>query len=448
MRYFNHLILSLLVLAPAGGPASAQQASQDSAVTDCPPSVAALASCYAAKLDTGAYVLAALPQQWNGVLVVLGHGGPFVVPPSAKDEVDSVNRNAALVQRGFGWVASSYRKEGYGVAMAVEDSDQARKFFIERVAKPRRIVYHGQSYGGLVGAKLIESFAKNRDGGLNYDGALFQSGALAGALLTYEHRADLRAVYQYYCKNLPRPNEAQYPVWSGIPSESKMTIRELTVLVDECTGISLAADARSASQKQNLADILAVMGYPETLLVRHLQAATLTFRDIAERITGGRNPFTNVGVQYKGSHDDAALNSGVARFTADPGALAALNADGRPTGVLPIPVVTIHSINDPQVLVEVESAYRETVTAAGSSDHLVQAYTDERGHVLQSPPEVAAALDSLMQWIEKGAKPSAQSIAAMCDQVKTTLDGPCRYHPEYSPKSYATRYYPREAAVR
>ena len=199
------------------------------------------------------------------------------------------------------------------------------------------------------------------------------------------------------------------------------------------TGVSLAADARSASQKQNLADILAVMGYPEALLVRHLQAATLTFRDVVERITGGRNPFTNVGVQYKGSRDDAALNSGVARFTADPGAVAALNADGRPTGVLPIPVVTIHSINDPQVVIEVESAYRETVTAVGSSDRLVQACTDERGHILQSPPGVMAALDSLMQWIEKGAKPSVQSIAAMCDQVKTTLDGPCRYHPEYSP---------------
>jgi hypothetical protein len=163
----------------------------------------------------------------------------------------------------------------------------ARERLPLRVNSPGEVLL---SYGGPVGAKLIESYAKNRDRDLNYDGALFQSGALAGALLTYEHRADLRAVYQYYCKNLPCPNEAQYPLWSGIPSESKMTLRELTALVDECTGVSLAADVRSASQKQNLADILAVMGYPETLLARHLQAATLTFRDIVERITGGRNP--------------------------------------------------------------------------------------------------------------------------------------------------------------
>src|SRR5258706_15568361 len=113
MRYFGHFNLSLLALALAGSPASAQQASQDSAATDCPHPLAALASCYAAKLDTGAYVLAALPKEWNGALVVLGHGGPFVVPPAAKDEIDSVIRNAAGVQRGFGGGPTSPRKEGH-----------------------------------------------------------------------------------------------------------------------------------------------------------------------------------------------------------------------------------------------------------------------------------------------------------------------------------------------
>ena len=31
---------------------------------------------------------------------------------------------------------------------------------------------------------------------------------------------------------------------------------------------------------------------------------------------------------------------------------------------------------------------------------------------------------------------------------KASLDGPCRYRPEYAPKPYTTRYYTREAAVR
>ena len=42
-----------------------------------------------------------------------------------------------------------------------------------------------------------------------------------------------------------------------------------------------------------------------------------------------------------------------------------------PTGKLPIPVVSIHSINDPQVPVEQQAAYRDTVAAAGSADRLL-----------------------------------------------------------------------------
>jgi hypothetical protein len=53
-----------------------------------------------------------------------------------------------------------------------------------------------------------------------------------------------------------------------------------------------------------------------------------------------------------------------------------------------------------------------------------------------------------MPLIETGTKPSAQSIAAGCERLRASLDGPCRYHPEYAPKPYATRYYTREAAVR
>ena len=53
----------------------------------------------------------------------------------------------------------------------------------------------------------------------------------------------------------------------------------------------------------------------------------------------------------------------LAALLADPAAVAVLKADGDPTGKLPIPVVSIHSINDPQVPVEQQAAYRATVAA-------------------------------------------------------------------------------------
>jgi hypothetical protein len=403
--------------------------------TACPEAIASLATCYGIKHESGAFILAAMPKTWNGDLVVFAHGGPSLLPPNPNLSKGDLTKYAIAVQRG------------YGVAMAGEDTDNARRFFVERIAKPRHTYLHGASYGGLVGARLVETLARNADGGLNYDGAMFNSGAVGGATLNYQHRVDLRAVYEYYCKNLPRPDEAQYPLWMGVAAGAKMTLKDLDAVVDECTGVSKPAAARSEQQKKNLAEIIGVMGYPENLLVRHMQAATLLFRDIVQRTTNGRNPFDNTGIRYHGSSNDEELNRNVARFTADPAAVAVLKADGDLTGKLPIPVVSIHSINDPQVPVEAQAAYRDTVAAAGSSDRLVQAYTDERAHTGQSAPELAATLDALVQWVEKGVKPTAQSIAAACEQFRATFDGPCAWHPEFTPKPYGTIFYPREAAA-
>ena len=449
MRYTTATKFALFVLAMSSA-ASAQETPKAALpdTTACPEAIATIATCYTAKHETGAFITAALPKNWNGNLVVFAHGGPSLLPPNANGSKSDLNKYFYAVRRGFAWVASSYRREGYGVAMAAADSDDARKFFIARIGKPRRTILHGASYGGLVGAKLIETYAKNPDGSLNFDGAFFNSGAVMGATLNYQHRVDLRAVYQYYCKNMPRPDEPQYPLWNGVALDSKMTLKDLDAVVDECTGVGHPAAVRSDQQKQNLTNILGVMGYPENLLVRHMQAGTLLFRDMVKNTAGGHNPFSNIGIRYRGSSDDDALNRDVVRFDADPAAAAIVKADGDPTGVLPVPVVSIHSSNDPQVVVEAQSAYRDAVKAAGSGDRLVQAFTDERGHTAQSAPELAAGLDALMQWIENGAKPTAQSIATACEQMRTHVDGPCRYHPEYMPKPYASRYYAREAAMR
>src|SRR6185295_4960937 len=127
----------------------------------------------------------------------------------------------------------------------------------------------------------IEKYSKtNPDGSKTYDGAFFNSGAVAGSVGNYEFRADLRAVYQYYCHNLPKADEVQYPLWEGLPADSKMTLKEITARIDECTGVSLAADKRTPEQQKNLTNILNVMRIPQNMLVRHMQAATYVFRDV------------------------------------------------------------------------------------------------------------------------------------------------------------------------
>jgi pimeloyl-ACP methyl ester carboxylesterase len=386
-----------------------------------------------------------MPKSWNGNLIVFAHGGPSLDPPTASSNLNSLTRYAAHIRNGYAFAASTYRREGYGVQMAAADTDDARKFFIDRVAKPKRTILQGTSYGGLVGAKLLETYAKGPDGAANYDGALFISGAVGGWRANYEFRADLRAVYQHYCKNLPRPEEPQYPVWMGLSAQSKLTQNELAARIDQCTGLSKPAGERDERQRQNLASILGVIPVPESMLLIHVRYATFMFRDLVQVTTHGRNPFSNMAVRYRGSPDDTALNSQVERFNADPEAVAVMDRDGQPAGALPVPTLSIHSFNDPQVAVEMQHEYRTRVLAAGNGERLVQAYTDETAHAAQSDPEIAAALDRLVNWIEKGEKPTPQSIADSCEKLRAGLGGPCRYHAGYEPKPYSARF-PRGSA--
>ena len=128
--------LGILALAMTGAVAAAQEAAK-AALPDtisCPESIAAIATCYGAKHETGAYLLAAMPKNWNNNLIVFAHGGPDTAPPTATRSEADLNKYAVAIKRGFAWIATTYRRAGYGIAMAVEDSDNARKFFIARIA--------------------------------------------------------------------------------------------------------------------------------------------------------------------------------------------------------------------------------------------------------------------------------------------------------------------------
>src|SRR3546814_8050245 len=111
-----------------------------------------------------------------------------------------------------------------------------------------------------------------------------------------------------------------------------MTRDELAARMKDCTGVGLPKDQRSAAQQQNLDNILNVIRIPERTLVSHMAWATFLFRDLVQKRLDGRNPFTNEGVHYTGSTDDAALNAGVVRFRADPKAVAMLADDSDMTG--------------------------------------------------------------------------------------------------------------------
>jgi len=182
---------SLLALMLAAGPAIADGTPP---IAACPPAVPAGTACYVGQDTNGAYYLIAIPEHWNRVLVMHARGGPYREHLGAKRSEEDVARWAIWLQQGYAYAASQYRRGGYGVLTAAEDTENLRQYFVKTFGQPRRTIMHGQSWGGLVGARTIELFGDGSDGRRNYDGALLTSGMLAGAPRTYDFRLDLRAV--------------------------------------------------------------------------------------------------------------------------------------------------------------------------------------------------------------------------------------------------------------
>lgn len=399
----------------------------------CPDTLPQRARCWSGQAASGAYYWLAVPEDWNGVLVVHAHGGPRTATPKAEDPVEDLERFSMTVREGYAWAGSTYRRGGYGVRMAAEDTEQLRQIVWDFMGRPRRTILHGQSWGGNVAAKAAELYARDAEGKVVWDGVALTSGLLAGGTRGYTFRADLRAVYQFYCNNHPKPDEAQYPLWSGLPADSRLTRAQLAERVQQCTGVGLPEARRTAAQRVRLANILTVVGIEEDQLVSHLAWATFLFRDLVQQRLDGLNPFDNSDTVYAGSHDDAALNAGVQRFSADPEGLARLAYDADLSGLIVAPTVTIHGIDDPTVFVSHSAAYRQTVEAAGRGDLLVQTFTRESEHSRLSRPQYVAVFDALLNWIDTGARPTPQAIADRCETAAPAYNEPCRFDVEFQP---------------
>lgn len=403
----------------------------------CPSEIKRPAKCFTGTQASGAVYWIALPDSWNNVLVVHAHGGPRIRGPNIKADRDDLERFAMMVDAGYAWIHSSYRRGGFGVRMAIEDTQDARRIFFERIGKPRLTILHGQSWGGQIAAKAMELQAETKS--KLWDGALLTAGMLAGGTRGYDFRIDLRAVYQYYCRNHPRANEAQYPLNQGLASGAKMTFSDIRERVEECLALGKKPDERTPEQRRKLENILKAVRIEERALINHMSWATIMFSDIVHQRLGGRSPFGNMNVRYSGTDNDEALNSGVARFAPDPQAVKSLAHDSDLYGVIDAPVMSMHAIGDAIAFVEAQAAYFHTVQKAAKGELLMQAYIDERTHSGAPPPVYAALLDQLVNWIGTGKKPPVSALISSCQSHQRLMGGRCAFLPDFIPPSFDSR---------
>lgn len=417
---------------PAPPPAPPEAPPQAQA---CPDGVPAGARCLRGQDSANSHYLIVMPAQWSGVLVVHAHGGPTLGPPSPTRADEDIKRWSITVREGHAWAGSVFRQGGFAVTTAAEDTERVRRIFVDHVAKPRRTLLHGQSWGAMVATRAAELFPAS------WDGILLTSGVVAGPA-TYDFRLDLRAIYQFLCQNHPRPDEPAYPLSIGLPANSTLSNADLAQRADECLGVRKPAAQRTPVQAQKLRTLVDVLKVPESSVVGHLNWGTFTLRDLVQK-NGGVSPFHNAGVRYVGSADDVALNAGVARYPRDAAAAARFAADVDHRGRFAVPVISSHGIGDATVFVEGQDTLRERMEASGNGARLVQAFVDSSDHSYWGDAHYPPLFEALLNWVDTGLKPTPGSIAERCRQLRAAQPAECRFVPAYKPQKLDSRILPR-----
>jgi hypothetical protein len=131
-------------------------------------------------------------------------------------------------------------------------------------------------------------------------------------------------------------------------------------------------------------------------------------KEITER--AGGSPFDNRDVIYNGTLDDNKINGEIARYAADPKALAYLRNYYTPTGRIQRPMLAIHTSYDPLVPVWIPNLYQTTVQNAGTENLFVQQYVKHDGHCAIMPEEIASGFAELRAWKSSGTRPRGGEV--------------------------------------
>ncbi len=377
----------------------------------------------------GAFYKFAVPDNWNGTLVIYNHGFDFSEPEAVDDLGPLID---IQLSQGFAVAASSYRQRAWALFKTHQDLKAMYAAFRSRVGTPSQTLIYGFSLGGLVTAQAVEK------GGLgNVTGAFAACGPMGGSR-NWDGGLDLRLLYDFVCSEVPGAAIAGGP--KGLEKRSTLTREDVERAVNACTGVDELPFRRSRRQRANLKTLGDVSGLPESFLQTQMRYVTEALADLTydRGKLKGKQGIGNKDVDY----GDAEVNAGIERVKARKGPARKLKRSYTPTGrVGKTKIVSMHTDKDGLVIVENASEYQKKVPA----ENLTVAIVEESipTHCFFSPPEVVAGWQSLLDWVETDSQPSARDLQDSCELFASLLPGPCRINPEFEIPDMDGRVRPR-----
>ncbi len=327
-----------------------------------------------------------IPDNWNGGLVVYCHG--YNASPVKYNDQKLPPILQPFLDQGYALAQSGYAGGGWAVEEAVVDTESLRRYFVEKFGKPKETFITGHSMGGFLTMMLMERYPTQ------YDAALPMCGPLAPADLFMTRGAfDSYVLFNYYFPGvLPKPNEIPKDF-----ADNRELVEKIQKALDAAPEKAASLRHFRDSNLKSNRDLAGTTGFIAYMI-----------KELDER--SGGNPFDNRNEIYNGTLDDVKTNAEIARYAADPQALAYLRNFYTPTGHILHPMLAIHTSYDPLVPVWIPNNYQTTLQNAGAESLFVQQYVNHDGHCAIMPDEIAEGFTELRDWKSKGVKPRAGEV--------------------------------------
>jgi len=321
----------------------------------------------------------------SGDLVIFAHGyvTPGTAPDSWTDEltIGGVSLPAVLNQAGYALAASDYRKTGLAIVEGTQDTlalaNAARSGGIAGLSIPTHVYLIGASEGGLV-----TTFSAERSPGV-YNSAGAACGPIGSFQGQLNYFGDFRVIFDYFFPNV-------------IPG-SPVSAADTQAAAAEWATLSTGAIPNALSDASKTQQLFKVMGIPlpgdpGTVLstVLEVLAYNVFGTADAQKELGGQ-PYSNSTRIYLGSSNDILLNLRVKRYKADPSALAAVAGNYETSGKLKLPLVTIHTLNDPVIPYWHEPLYTTKTLFAGTVPDRINLPISAYGHCNFTSGDILAA---------------------------------------------------------
>jgi len=376
---------------------------------------------FSGSLPNGTQWIAAVPDDWNGTVLLHSHGYlPSFVPfPNPAPTVGSIPAGSALLDLGYALVASSYADKGWALPTAPGDQLDSLEEAIEAIgAEPELVLAFGTSMGGLVTAMLAES------AGDVIDGALTTCGIVGGGADLNNYQLDgAHAVNQLLADgNIQIAGYASQGAAFAATAELQAAVAGGQSTPEGQAQVALAA---ALYQVQDPADLAGAIGFVTPARYDLIQAAGGDSGwnegvDYWNMFT--KSPYRNdVAALYREAgldlRADLDLLTETADVSFDEAAVASMLGHSAPEGDLEVPVFSIHTVDDLIVPVEHEDEYAEDVRSEGKRSLFRQSFVDRAGHCNFTSGELVAAVEVLEDRVTTGRWDPAGANSRLLNQL-------------------------------